>query len=209
MKRCRLLCILTWSLLGASACTLTPGHDVRVHPDYIRAGVQVGDRVEVTELDGSKHEFIVIEVANDALRGDGYRVEFADIGELRKYSWEPPAHPCGGGEPVGCSLPVVVRALSEYHNDYAQRFDPACVQHDFCYRHGYATYGTSREGCDESFYARMQQECGSVRFLDMLDVERTRRHTECKLAAEQFYLAVRRYGEEAYRTTGSTVCEYQ
>ena len=196
------------SLLALSACVYTPRHEIKTDPAHIRAGVEPGDRVEVVTLDGRQLEFEVTVVENDALLGDAERVSFLDIAALYKLSWKEPGHPCGGGQPVGCSIPTVVAAVSGNLAGYGNRFHKACMYHDFCYRHGYATYGNSRDACDDQFRAAMETECGTLGVLDIMDLERAQEHTRCTLAAEQMYLAVRRYGEKAYLTTQSTFCEY-
>ena len=196
------------SLLALSACVYTPRHEIRPEPAHIRAGVAPGDRVEVVTLDGRQLEFEVTAVENDALVGGGERVSFLDIAALFKLSWKEPGHPCGAGRPVGCSIPKVVAVMSGNLGGYGDRFHQACKHHDFCYRHGYATYGTSRDACDDQFRAAMEIECGTLSVLDMMDAERAREHTVCTLAAEQMYVAVRRYGEDAYETADSTYCEY-
>jgi hypothetical protein len=42
--------------------------------------------------------------------------------------------------------------------------------------------------------------------LSVMDIKE---YTLCQTAARQTFEAVRRYGEDAYRTSSSTVCEYQ
>ena len=83
---------------------------------------------------------------------------------------------------------------------------PACVTHDFCYRHGFATYGLAREQCDAEFLQDMKQACGGFGGLGRLDAKE---YGICQLAASQTYETVRRKGEPHFRTTGSTYCEYR
>jgi len=118
----------------------------------------------------------------------------------------PKTHPCGGSLPVGCSIPTAVLVLLEPYEEQAAKFDGACVTHDFCYRHGAATYGVSREECDDEFYKNMKAACsgfGNLGFLDPQDF------TTCQLAAAETYQAVREHGEKHFQTTTSTVCEYR
>ena len=85
-------------------------------------------------------------------------------------------------------------------------FHKACVEHDYCYRHGYATYGLDQRYCDNRFYGDMMEECGSAGggILGLTDVDGLAERAKCRLAADQFYAAVQRYGSKAFRTTGST-----
>jgi len=43
-----------------------------------------------------------------------------------------------------------------------EQFRQACIRHDYCYRHGQATYGFSREDCDEQLGASMLKLCKSI-----------------------------------------------
>lgn len=199
-----LLVVATASLAGM-ACSYTPRHEVRNKPEYIRAGVQPGETVEIVTKDGRELEFVVTDIEENAVVGEQARVEFADIQSIAKRSWTTPKHPCGGEQPLGCSIPEVLSGLSEDFDQQATRFHPACVQHDFCYRHGFATYGLSREDCDTEFYENMKDTCGTAIF-SFLDF---RNAGACRLTANRMYDAVRRHGEKHYRTTTSSYCEYR
>lgn len=118
----------------------------------------------------------------------------------------PAPHPCGGSLPVGCSIPTAVVVLIEPYEEQAKKFHEACVIHDFCYRHGAATYDLSREECDDEFYEGMKAACQGFGGLGVLDPED---YAKCQLAALQTYEAVREHGEEHYQSTASTVCEYR
>ncbi len=59
----------------------------------------------------------------------------------------------GRGEGVGCSIPKIAEALmfdnaARRESPVSLQFRQACVFHDFCYRHGHATYGYSKSDCD-------------------------------------------------------------
>lgn len=192
-------CFAAWS------CGYAPTHEIPAKPEYIQAGVKPGDTVIITTRDGEEITLVVSEVRATAIVADRRVVQFPDIEAIAVRSWSTPEHPCGAGEPVGCSIPEVVLLLSEQYKNQADKFHGACVTHDFCYRHGFATYGTERATCDANFYADMKARCGSMGALSMLDVKE---YTICQTAALQTYEAVRRYGEDAYRSTTSTVCEY-
>jgi hypothetical protein len=109
-------------------------------------------------------------------------------------------------------VPLPVATASVYHDHYRVRFEPACIQHDFCYRHGHATYGYDRRRCDERFRADMETECESPAFgTDWIvgSIDKLSQGAACRSAAAQFYDAVRRFGEKAFRTTDGTVCKYE
>lgn len=193
------------AVLVVCSCGYTPAHDIPVKPKYIQAGVKPGDTIDVTTYDGVETTMVVTEVRATAVAGEGQVVLFRDIEAISVRSWKEPEHPCGAGEPVGCSIPEVVLTLSEDYGDQAKKFHPACVLHDFCYRHGFATYGTDRETCDNNFYDDMLERCNTLGAFSALDIKE---YTLCQAAALQTFEAVRRYGQPAYRTTSSTVCEY-
>jgi hypothetical protein len=96
--------------------------------------------------------------------------------------------PCGGSEPLGCSIPTAVLVVSEDYEAQADKFHEACVMHDLCYRHGEATYGMTRKG------------------LGVLDPEE---FAKCQFAAKQTYEAVRTHGEKHFRSASSTYCAYR
>lgn len=202
--RATLFLVLVSGLLGS--CAWAPLHDIRPREDYITAGVQVGDKVEIVTRDGNSYKFEVTEISSTVIAGKNHRVAFTNIEKIGKRSWAEPPHPCGGTKPVGCSVPEVVLILSQEYAEQATKFHKPCVTHDFCYRHGFATYGTQREECDDVFYEDMKQECGGTGGLDKLDVSN---YGLCQLAARQTFNAVRRYGKEAYQTTTSTYCDYR
>ena len=185
---------------------IVPSHNIPTNPKYILAGVQAGDSVEVTTGDGKYREFIVVSVGASSIEAPYESIPFSDIVKLVKRSWQEPAHPCGGGMPVGCSIPEVVLILSQQYESQAAKFHPACVTHDYCYRHGFATYGVEREQCDDDFYNNMKKACGGRAGLNRLNF---REFGVCQLAANQTFQAVRRYGEQHFLTTTSLHCEYQ
>ena len=206
IARFRTHCLLILLSGFLASCSWAPLHDIRPRQDYITAGVQVGDRVEIETNDGKTVKFEVTEVSSTAVIGANQNILFTDIAKIGKRSWTEPVHPCGSSKPVGCSVPEVILVLSEEYSDQAKKFHPACVTHDFCYRHGFATYGIAREECDDVFYEDMKKECGGPGMLGTLDVTN---YGICQLAAQQTYAAVRRYGEPAYQTITSTFCDYR
>lgn len=185
---------------------VVPAHNIRVKPDFIRTGVQAGDSVEITTRDGEYRKFVVKDVGTNHIEGPSETIRFSDIQRIVKRSWEEPAYPCGGEVPLGCSIPEVVLVLSEPYGEQAKKFHSACVTHDFCYRHGSATYGATHAECDLIFYADMKKACGSMGVANILGAEE---FGKCQLAAMSTYEAVRRYGEKYFQTTTSTYCDYR
>jgi hypothetical protein len=210
MKRSMRTALVISVLFALGACSYAPMQDVRTEPAFIDAGIAPGDQILVETADGEELQFEVRRMSGDVIFGvNGEEVAYEDIEKMQKRSWEEPEHPCGGGRPVGCSIPEVVTAISGFYEGYQKRFHQACVQHDFCYRHGFATYGRIRQECDDNFYSDMNNECGDTSFFDALDSDNFRKKAECKLAADQLYIAVEKYGSDAYQEAGSTVCEYE
>ena len=185
---------------------VTPAHDIPVKREYIKAGIQVGDTIEVTTLDGKEHRFEVVDVQPHAIVGPDGAIAVTNIRSIKKRSWTEPGHPCGNNEPVGCSIPEVALLISSTYERQAEKYHPACVTHDFCYRHGFSTYGVTREECDTDFLQDMKQACAGFAGLDRLD---PKEYAICQLAASQTYEVIRRQGEQHFQTTGSTYCEYR
>ena len=208
MKRFILISVL---LVCFVACT--PMQNIKPLPDFVSAGLEPGDRVTVTTLDGEQHEFVITEIRGDVLVGDNVQFVLQDVSSIQKHDWKRPKSPCGGDEPLGCSLPLLVSLASELHNNYRDEFYDACAQHDYCYRHGFVSYGLDRKTCDDEFLTDMQNSCPNARtgkigkFLDTVDTSVESR-SSCLSAANDFYSAVRRYGADNFETSTSTYCEY-
>ena len=116
------------------------------------------------------------------------------------------APPCGGSQPLGCSIPTAVLVVSQDYEAQADKFHNACVTHDLCYRHGEATYGLTRKACDTEFLDNMKTACSGFKGLGMLDPEE---FAKCQFAAKQTYEAVRTHGENHYHSATSTYCAYR
>ena len=201
-----LLIVAAVALLVSSCSSVTPAHDILPRPNHIQAGVQPGDTVEITTRDGKEHKFAVVSVGPLGVESPEGTILYGEIVSIRKRSWSEPDHPCGGGQPVGCSIPEVLLVLSDDYQQQAEKFHPACVTHDFCYRHGFATYGESRDTCDAVFYENMKNACSGTGGIGILDVKE---FGICQVAASQTFEAVRKYGKEHFLSTTSTYCDYQ
>lgn len=205
------------TLAVAVSCILfaacAPQHTVKPLPNFVRVGLAPGDRVTVMTRSGETHEFVIAEIRGDRLVGEGVQLTLSDIVSIKKHAWERPKSPCGGDAPLGCSVPWIISLASEVHGHYKEKFYDACAQHDYCYRHGFASYGFDRESCDEAFLVDMQNLCpkpatgGVGKFFEMLDDSEDSRQA-CETVANDYYQAVRRYGEERFLTAQSTYCEY-
>lgn len=200
----RLLILTLLTLIVA--CSYTPKHQIPVHPLFVEAGVKPGDEIEIITTDGERLRFVVIDVSDETLTGKDILIPMEDVESLFIHSWSKPPHPCGAGRPVGCSVPEVVSTIED---GLENRFAASCARHDYCYRHGYATYNLDRETCDERFLEDMNKECGqSGGLLDMLSIEGIKEQTKCRALAKSMHAAVRRYGAPAFLTTTGTECPY-
>ena len=204
------LAIVVALTLGACA-SVAPMQEVRPEPAFIEAAVEPAEEVEIGTTDGRQLSFVVSKVEAGTVYGTGgEEVPFADIDSISIRSWSEPTHPCGAGEPVGCSIPEVISVVSSFHEEYKHEFHSACVEHDYCYRHGLATYGLNQAYCDNRFYSDMMELCGSAGggILGIADLDQLAEKAKCRLAADQFYEAVRAHGHKAFRTSNSTYCEF-
>jgi len=81
--------LLACFAIGAYGCSaVTPSHDIRVKPEYIQAGVQTGDLVEITTKDGKQREFVVEDVGTNAIKGPSETIPFSEIQSIVKRSWQ-------------------------------------------------------------------------------------------------------------------------
>jgi hypothetical protein len=180
---------------------------VRPYPDFVAAEIQPGDRIRVETSNGESDEFQVVAVGKNSIVGEGHSVMLGDIVRLEKLSKAPPANPCSPQVPLGCSVPEWAQLLHESQRRYQDFFYPSCEQHDYCYRHGAATYGKSKEACDAEFLQDMQAQCDPDNLLEFLALA-SGRFVECDAAAMEFYLAVKKYGADRFLSAKSTYCEY-
>lgn len=188
-------------------------HTVKPLPNFVKTGLAIGDTVTVATHAGTVSEFVITDIQNNTLIGEGQRFDLKDLASIKKHSWSRPASPCGGEKPLGCSVPLLVALASESHGHYKDKFYDACAQHDYCYRHGAMTYGTTREYCDDAFLLDMQNLCpdpaaGKLgKVLEVIDGSLDSRNT-CLTVAQDYFSVVRRYGEEKFATSSSLYCEY-
>lgn len=77
----------------------------------------------------------------------------------------------GRGEGLSCSIPRILETLfldSAATRDapVSLQFRQACLFHDYCYRHGHATYGYTKEDCDILFQEHAYRICRQISVLD-------------------------------------------
>lgn len=180
---------------------------VRPYPDFISAEIKSGDQLRIETSDGIEHKVVVIHVLNDRIVGENQVVMFNDIVTLEKYSKTSPANACNPSQALGCSLPQWASYLHETQSKYKDYFYPSCEQHDYCYRHGAATYSLSQGSCDSNFLLDMQKQCSPAdmgTFLLNVNLD----YAECNTIAMEFYSIVKTYGARHYKSTNSSYCEY-
>lgn len=179
---------------------------IRPYADFITAEVRPGDRLRIETTDGIRREVIVSIVLNDRIIGEEQVVLFADIVTLEKHSKTSPVNACNPSQSLGCSVPQWVALLDDTQSEYRDFFYPSCEQHDYCYRHGAATYAMDRKACDDNFLGDMEDQCSTERskFLPELDVD----YAKCSLIASEFYQVVKKYGAAHFKSAKSTYCEY-
>ncbi|MFK3843386.1 hypothetical protein [Serratia sp. NPDC087055] len=72
----------------------------------------------------------------------------------------------GMGAGLNCSIPELVKKAvfkrEKNGSDISLRFRQACVMHDFCYRHGYATYRYSQADCDTQLQQSAYRLCRQI-----------------------------------------------
>lgn len=210
-KRLRFAAVMLVAVLVA-ACS-TQKHTVKPLPDFVSIAIEPGDEVEIITHEGKMYGFEVTGVTEKAIFGDDRRVPLADIADLKRLGGKRPPSPCGGTKELGCSVPLLVSLASKEHKHYRDEFYDACAQHDYCYRHGSATYGVDRQHCDEEFYQNMKNTCPEQRSSTIAtifealgnDIESS---LTCLRIATDFYNAAKDFGDKHFRTTHSTYCEY-
>lgn len=76
----------------------------------------------------------------------------------------------GRGEGLSCSIPPLLEwAMFDRQKDEAVislQFRQACAYHDYCYRHGHATYGYTRADCDYSLQQIAYRTCRVISDMD-------------------------------------------
>jgi hypothetical protein len=180
---------------------------VRPYPAFVAAEIAPGDKIRYELSDGSRHKMTVEKVRADRIEGQNQVVSLDDMVSLEKYSEHAAANPCSPQFPLGCSVPKSVTVLVSSQKRYAEFFYPSCEQHDYCYRHGAATYGETQNSCDTRFLEDLQDQCSPDSFTKVL-LQLDMNYAECGATAIAYYQAVQQYGGKKFNSTASSYCEY-
>jgi len=202
-SRCTLCLLLPLVIISSCA----QWWQVRPYSEFVAAELNPGDQIRIETGDGARSKMVVVAVRNDRIIGENQTVLLKDIVQLEKHSDTPPANPCSPQVPLGCSTPQWATLLHESQSHYTEYFYPSCEQHDYCYRHGAATYGMTRNACDYQFLQDMQAQCQPDSFSDAL-LQAGYSYTACGAVAIEFYMAVQKYGANRFNTGSGTYCEY-
>ncbi len=112
----------------------------------------------------------------------------------------------GKGEGLSCSIPRLARLLFKNTSDSGPvelQFRQACNMHDFCYRHGYSTYGYNQADCDYQLQEDAYRLCRAA-----ISFNRDE-NLDCELRAKKVLLGVRLGGSTPFQGRGaSTYFEY-
>lgn len=180
---------------------------VRPYPEFIAAEIRPGDTIRVETVSGERSKQVVVAVRSDRIITENQTYLLQDLSRLEKQSGTPPANPCSPQLPLGCSVPQWAAMLHDSQSRYAEYFYPSCEQHDYCYRHGAATYGMSKNACDSEFLLDMQAQCNPDDIGGVL-MQAGNGYATCGAVALEFYLAVQKYGGSRFRSGNSSYCEY-
>lgn len=204
-KRLTIFLTLALALTMLSSCA--QWWQVRPYTDFVNAEIGPGDKLRIETRDGMRLKLTVSAVRDDRIIGDRQTILLDEIVLLEKQSKTAPANPCSPQLPLGCSLPQWATVLSGTHSRYKDFFYPSCEQHDYCYRHGAATYGMSQNACDHQFLQDMQAQCQPDHLVQAV-LQSGMNYAECSAVAMEFYGAVQKFGANRFSSTTSTYCEY-
>ncbi len=151
----------------------------------------------------------------------------ASFNGAQTHTWEPPPTavpvPAGvdvryviGGKGAGlnCSIPKLAQQLfiDPIRNETSEtktaaispaalQYAQACTSHDYCYRHGLATYGYAQPDCDDMLFDHAYRICAAV--YDKPGIN------NCQQQAALVRMGVRIFGKTAYQGIGeSTYFEF-
>ncbi|WP_147200220.1 hypothetical protein [Pantoea sp. CCBC3-3-1] len=120
----------------------------------------------------------------------------------------------GQGTGLNCSIPTMMEKIAfkreKDGSNISLRFRQACVMHDLCYRHGYATYGYSQADCDTQLQRSAYRLCRQIhgqssdKPLNPLSM-----YTACEHEAKEVLLGVTLGGAGSFHSRrSSTFFEY-
>lgn len=118
----------------------------------------------------------------------------------------------GRGQGLNCSIPPLLARLAfsgeGNESDVSLRFRQACVMHDMCYRHGYATYRYTQADCDTMLQQSAYRLCRQIyRPAGNSAVQKV--YDDCETEAKKVLLGVTLGGGGSYLAADrSTYFEY-
>ena len=114
----------------------------------------------------------------------------------------------GRGEGLDCSIPTILEALMfdaspGVESPISLQFRQACVFHDYCYRHGYATYGYAQADCDSILLQQAFRTCVQIYeagyILSGQTYARGSTTSKCQSRAREVLLGVRLGGVGSFK----------
>ncbi|MBZ9814750.1 hypothetical protein [Mesorhizobium sp. CA7] len=110
----------------------------------------------------------------------------------------------GMGQGLSCSLPSFLDRLA-FPTDPGKspiglRMRQACAYHDYCYRHGAATYGFTQADCDFALQAQAFRLCTFIETAGQPDANGHVKDGNCMRDARLVTLGVRIGGSDSFRT---------
>lgn len=112
----------------------------------------------------------------------------------------------GKGEGLGCSIPPLLERLmfsrGATEAPLSLQFRQACVRHDYCYRHGWATYGYKQADCDFALQQDAYRICRIAYGEQSANKVKTNfvSDNECLSRARRVLLGVRIGGSEHFQS---------
>jgi hypothetical protein len=110
----------------------------------------------------------------------------------------------GKGEGLGCSIPSLLEWMmfskTPKEAPLSLQLRQACVRHDYCYRHGWATYGYQQVNCDFALQQDAYRICRLIYNDQTTSKDSTdNSHEECLSRARRVLLGVRIGGAEPFQ----------
>lgn len=113
----------------------------------------------------------------------------------------------GKAEGLDCSIPSLVESfmferVRGKDAPISLQFRQGCVTHDYCYRHGYATYGYTQADCDLMLLQAAFRTCIQIYDMGLLGLEKpnsSNRPKSCETRAREVLLGVRMGGWDSFK----------
>ncbi len=108
---------------------------------------------------------------------------------------------CGNGQRLECSIPWFGEFVDQSLTSASKMFEPACIFHDYCYRHGPCTFGETKQSCDDQFLRHMEYLCSrQKRGFDLF---------KCLAEARLFHGGVELFGDPYWVPQDCSLCRYK